>query len=251
MQRNSGFEILDELERRQKKRLFTFSPNDALVQISLPLVLILAIATRLMIISQALSAAEQGPVILDIWKQQLILRIDRVMDDWRDASELSAFPDFDRIIWSEGWPADERFQVLCGKSRELDRMDEFIELIYQRALSYAAFEAEEGSVAVIYDPQSSVAPANVSGIPDAFRIDDERREFAKSYIRDRATQWREHVEGLQWNAIGRSASELPMEHALSDADIARQALKLVEAYTERGYPMLQTIAEEYRSTGTQ
>jgi hypothetical protein len=241
-----NFKILDELQRRQRKRLFTFSPNDALVQISLPLVLILAIATRLMIVSQSLSAQDQGPVILDLWKQQLILRIDRVMEDWERAAQLAAFPEFERIQWGGGWPGDTRFAALCEKARELDDLPALTTGIYHAALSYRPDELDPSSVATLYDPQSPIIPENADKIPSQFRIDAERRQYALDYIRERCLQWRDRIEALQWSVVARCAAELPVNDELADAEIAAQAAKLAGGLAERGYPLLESITSEYR-----
>lgn len=245
---DKNFKLLDELERRQRKRLFTFSPNDALVQISLPLVLILAIATRLMIVSQSISARDQGPVILDLWKQQLILRIDRVMEEWRAQSQLEAFPDFERIQWRAGWPADERFGRLCTTARELDRIPVLATNIYRRALKYRP-EAEEGGgkFAVLYDPLSPIAPPDAGKIPEQFRITPARRAFAFDYIGEKAAKWRERIESLQWSVVARCAAELPLDDDLADAEIAVQARKLAAGLEQQGYPLLESITSEYGS----
>ena len=73
------------------RRAPSLSPNDALVQVALPLVLILAIITRLMVIEYTEAMRNQGPRILDMWKQQMILRSDTVMDAWERKAELGAF----------------------------------------------------------------------------------------------------------------------------------------------------------------
>ena len=89
------------------------------MQVALPLVLILAIITRLMVIEYTEAMRNQGPRILDMWKQQMILRSDTVMDAWERKAELGAFPDFSRIQW-EGIPKDSRFGNLCTKALELN-----------------------------------------------------------------------------------------------------------------------------------
>lgn len=241
------FAILDEMQRRQKKRLFSFSPNDALVQISLPLVLILAIATRLMIVSQSISAQESGPVILDIWKQQLILRIDKVMENWREDSQLAAFPDFSRIQWGEYWPRDSRFQQLCEKGLALNSIERMSTNLYYEALQYKPSGGGERTTAALYDPKAPFRPPKADEIPPQFRINDERREFAVKYISERCLDWREHLEMLQWSVVSRCAEELPMNDELADADIATQARKLADALAERGYPLLSSIVSEYES----
>lgn len=242
-----NFKILDELQRRQRKRLFSFSPNDALVQISLPLVLILAIATRLMIVSQSISAQDQGPVILDIWKQQLILRIDKVMDAWREDSQLPSFPEFGRVQWGAEWPGDERFKTLCREGQALNDIGQLTTNLYYQALKYSPEDEEAGgaSGAVLYDPKSPIKPPNAEKIPARFRIDDKRRAYALSYIREGCIEWKDRLEGLQWSLVARCAAELPLNDDLADADIAVQAQKLASALAARGYPLLQSITTEY------
>ena len=58
---SANLQGLDDLIRGKKKNSLSLSPNDALVQIALPLVLILAIITRLMVIEYTGGDAKQGP----------------------------------------------------------------------------------------------------------------------------------------------------------------------------------------------
>ena len=85
---SANLQGLDDLIRGKKKNSLSLSPNDALVQIALPLVLILAIITRLMVIEYTEAMRNKGPRVLEMWKQQIILRMDTVMNDWEKQAEL-------------------------------------------------------------------------------------------------------------------------------------------------------------------
>ena len=57
-----------------------------------------------MVVEYTEAVRNKGPRILEMWKQQLILRIDTVMDAWERDAELSAFPDFQRVRGREHFP---------------------------------------------------------------------------------------------------------------------------------------------------
>jgi len=89
---------IDALVNRSKTKLYTHSPNDVLVQIALPLILILAIIARLtMVASSMMAQQDTGPAVMELWKQQIILRIDRILDDWESDANLAVFSDFSRV----------------------------------------------------------------------------------------------------------------------------------------------------------
>ena len=126
------FVRLEKLAKTSSPKLFSLSPNDVLVQIALPLVLILAIATRLMM----MATQDEGPVILELWKQQLILRIDWVLDKWEKESGLSMFPDFNRVQWNGIWPDDQQYQRLCANGKDLANIENLTLKLYHEALEY-------------------------------------------------------------------------------------------------------------------
>lgn len=242
---------LDALANKAATKFYAFSPNDVLVQVALPLVLILAIATRLMTIGQSLAAKDKGPVILDLWKQQLILRVDSVMDQFERSSGLAALPDFERILWSGAWPEDARFKQVCQEGRQLSDLPRFSNALYEQALRYQPNAAEAGAsnqfsyLVQMYDPQSSVAVPDPAAVPAEFRITPERRAFAQRYIEERSRKWLAQVENLQWSMVERVARNLPIDDAITDASLQDQMKKLAGALAERGYPLLPSVAHEY------
>lgn len=255
---NTDFQVfkqLDQLADRSRKHLFSFSPNDALVQISLPLVLILAIATRLMILSQSVAEENQSPALLDLWKQQLILRIDKVLEDWERSSRYNAFPEYSRVQWQEDWPADKAFAHLCRDAKDLQEPDALALQLYYDALSYQPRESDpsaEGAPAAfspLYDPQAPDPPANAADIPEEFHITPERREFALQYIRKRCLVWKKHVSELQWALVASCAQRQPVSESWSDRELAAQMRKLARTLEKRGYPLLPTVTREYSSDG--
>ena len=244
-------EQLDALANKSARKFFSFSPNDVLVQVALPLVLILAIAVRLMNIAQSAATQDQAPVVLDLWKQQLILRIDRVLDQWEKDSGLAALPDFSRVQWSEAWPEDERFQQVCRQSQALSEPDQMSVHLYDQALRYEpASDASTSSNAFrylvqLYDPLSSVKPENPEAIPAEYTITPERREFALNYIGERCRTWRDQVENLQWSAVNRIARALPLQEGITEQNLPEQMKKLAHSLNERGYPLLPSVIHAY------
>jgi len=245
------FDQLDALAAHASRRHQTMSPNDVLVQISLPVVLILAIATRLITIGQGLAIQNRGPVILDLWKQQLILRIDRVLDNWEKASGLPEFTDFGRVYWSGRWPDDSRFRQLCRQALELADLDKLKLQLYLNALRYRPTTTNEaggylgGGAFDLYDPQVANAPANIAGLPPECIIDASRRQYALQHIEERCRQWNMQIEGLQWKLIERVVASMPAEDNLTNERLAVQMKNIVEALDKRGYPLLPGVRNEY------
>lgn len=246
------FEALDALAGRSPRKLFSLSPNDVLVQVALPLVLILAIATRLMIIGQGLAALERGPVILELWKQQLILRIDRAAAAWENAAGIQAFPDFQRVLWRNGRPDDPAFQTLCATAQALSDIEAMGIGLYRAALNYrpeTASEAHHNDMAgffPMYDPALDGDSPAADSVPDDFRIDDARRTFAMQYIQERCRKWKAQVEMLQWSALDRLASEMPPNDPLIDSRPDAQMAKLAAEMRRLGYPLMPGIVAEYQ-----
>ena len=87
------------------------------MQIALPLVLILAIITRLMVIEYTEAMRNKGLRVLEMWKQQIILRMDTVMNDWEKQAELGAFPDFSRVQWKGAFQLDDLRLFVRGLRR--------------------------------------------------------------------------------------------------------------------------------------
>jgi len=240
-----AFKQLDQLADRSGKHLYSFSPNDALVQISLPLVLILAIATRLMILTQNVAVeSSKGPAVLDLWKQQLILRIDKVLENWERKSEYTSFPEFSRIQWQGNWPEDERFQLLCREAVPLNDPGGLALSLYHSALRYQPEEAASSSEVApssfsdIYDPQAPDPPENASEIPPDFTITPERRDFAINYISKRCLTWKKRIADLQWALVASCAKRQPITENWSDRQLAAQMQKLAETLNARGYPLM-------------
>ena len=250
-----AFIKIDRIADRSRKHLFSLSPNDALVQISLPLVLILAIATRLMILSQSMTINDKGPAILDLWKQQLILRTDKILENWERKSEYNAFPEFSRVLWKANWPADKRFITLCTEAQALNNIGTLSSNLYYKALSYQPTIDNQSSndttayLFDIYDPEAPNAPPNAEKIPLKFRITPERRKYAIEYINKRCLSWKQHIEDLQWSLVAACAERSPISETWSDSELAVQMQKLSSVLKEKDYPLLLNLTEEYRRTG--
>ena len=241
-------EQLDALANKSARKFFSFSPNDVLVQVALPLVLILAIAVRLMHVALSATTQDQGPVILDLWKQQLILRIDAALDRWEKESGLAALPDFERVLWSGAWPDDPRFQQLCARGAALADTPRLAIELYEQALRHepAGGDAAAASYLVqLYDPLSAVKPENPDAIPPEFTITPERRAFALSYIEERSRTWKEQVETLQWSAVNRIARALPLQDGITERNLQEQMKQLAQSLEARGYPLLPSVIHAY------
>lgn len=245
----AGLDHLINGKKVKVRRSPNLSPNDALVQVALPLVLILAIITRLMVIEYTEAVRNKGPRILEMWKQQLILRIDTVMDAWERDAELSAFPDFQRVQWKGALPNDQRFATLCTKALEMNDRSALQDDLYNAALAYEPPEGEEDTALqfiTLYDPLAKAQPDDPSMVSEDFVINEERRAYALGYVNDRVSKWKEQVEGLQWAAVARCADRLPLVDSAGKSDgVSAQLIRVSEELKKRGYPLLNSLVEEY------
>ncbi len=246
---SSNLQGLDDLIRGKKKNSLSLSPNDALVQIALPLVLILAIITRLMVIEYTEAMRNKGPRVLEMWKQQLILRMDTVMNKWEKQAELGAFPDFSRVQWKGAFPVDERFKSLCARAQEMDNRKNLEDDIYNQALAYTPPIEDEESASFfvpVFDPDAKYQPKNADKISDEFVINEERRAYAMRHIADRVSKWKEQVEGLQWAAVAQCADKMPLNALGGSPDkISTQLTRVASEMNKRGYPLMNSVVEEY------
>jgi len=236
------------LSGRGGRKRMPLSANDALVQVSLPLVLILAIATRLMTLGHNLASAEsQAPAVLDLWKQQLILRMEAVLDRWESGSGIRIFSDVQRVNWTGPWPDDPGFQDFCRNSRALADLPAFGRRLYGEALRYQPPEAgaeAQASFWNLYDPEVS-GSAPERELPPEFMIDADRRAFALRYIEERCRKWKASAEDAQWQALQHVLDRLPVQDPVSDRSPAVQMHKLAAALDQRGYPLLPAVANEF------
>jgi len=245
------FEQLDEAIGHSTHKLFNMSPNDVLVQISLPVVLILAIATRLITIGQGISTQSQNQAVLDLWKQHLILRVDRTLDNWERKSGLPQFSDFGRVYWDGLWPRDDSLSQLCQKARDLADLEKMKDSLYREALTStpaATDTVDPGGIngtIMLYDPRYAAPGTASNSVPPEYHIDDVRRQYAFHYIEERCKRWTREVETLQWKLIDHLASAVPAGDALTDPRLDVQMKNITTALEKRGYPLLPGISHEY------
>jgi hypothetical protein len=219
-----------------------------LVQIALPLVLILAIATRLITMGQAMSDRQHSAVVLDLWKQQLILRMEQVIGRWESEAFLPVFPSATSIDWQERWPVDERFQVLCSRAQALGNIEALTDTLYRQALTYVPPDGDADTVGAffpLYDPQIQNAPDESTVLDDDYIMTPERRAFALNYLQERCMKWHEQISRLQWEVVSRVVADLPPEDPLSDGQLTVQMHKLASALESRGFPLLPAVAGAY------
>jgi hypothetical protein len=245
----AGLDRLINGKSARARRSPSMSPNDALVQVALPLVLILAIITRLMVIEYTEAVRNKGPRILEMWKQQMILRIDTVMEGWEKEAQLGAFPDFHRVQWDGAFPDDQRFADLCSKSLEMNDREKLQDDLYNAALAYEPPAGEEETALqfiTLYDPLARTQPDDPSLVSEDFVINEQRRDYAHGYVADRVSKWKEKVEGLQWAAVAQCADRLPLVDSVdADEGVSAQLLRVSDELKKRGYPLLNSLVEEY------
>lgn len=233
MSERKAIRRIQELAKGRPEKVFALSPNDVLVQISLPLVLILAIATRLL-----MASSQQGPSVMDLWKQYLLMRIDAVAGQWEQDAGLQEFPALDRVQWKGAWPQDERFAHLCINAQPLANVPVLSSNLLEQALTYIP-EGGEGDEVLSYREL-------VQHYPE-MALDGKRLEFALGNIQQRCRQWKTRVEDLQWGIIGRCVAELPPGDKRLNSDLATQMVRLSDELESRGVQLLPSVRNEYGS----
>ncbi len=225
---------IDALINRSQTRLYTHSPNDVLVQIALPLILILAISTRLMMVAYNMhSQQDMGPAVMELWKQQVILRIDRVLEAWEREAHLAAFSDFAHVAFADAWPNDPRYSQLCRKAQELNDRAGLQSRILAAALARQS-ESTPGVVAtMVPEADLSLEP----GSPEA--------AYAEDYIAQRLAQWGDRIASLHWETVGYVAGRLPLAAKAGAGDARTQLLHIASELEKRGYPLVASVRAEY------
>jgi len=225
---------LDTLLGRPGAQLHVHSPNDVLVQIALPLVLILAIAVRLTMAAHSMVTGERvNPVVMELWKQQVILRAEQVLDGWERESGFVLFPDLAHVRWEDGFPADERLAHLFESATALND----------------AAALRERFVEQVLREQIAAMPEALRSEADAMTADEEQllavQAFAREIIDQRCRGWEEHIRGLQWELVADLASSLPVTAETQGGDLRQEMRILADALAERDYPLLENVRGEF------
>jgi len=230
---------IDALVNRSKTKLYTHSPNDVLVQIALPLILILAIIARLtMVASSMMAQQDTGPAVMELWKQQVILRIDRVLDDWESDANLAVFSDFSRVQWQDAWPDDERYKQLCNKAQELNDTDSLRNAILADAISSQKNAAGPSLANVVPESDLTLEAGSAEAV------------YAEEYISQRLARWSDSIEQLHWETVGYIAEQLPLESEAGGFDARTQLQHIAEKLAARGYPLVSAVRAEYGEEGS-
>lgn len=228
---------LDALAGRSSVQLFSHSPNDVLVQIALPLILILAITTRLTMLAYTMvTQQDNGPAVMELWQQQLIMRIDQALDTWAADAQLPALAKIQPNDWTDAWPTDPTFQVLCAKSQALNTPSDLRNDILAQALAQQ-------------DAATSTA-VNELLPPNAAALDSDEAAYAATYIDQRLASWANQVEALQWSAIATIAGRLPLGDQAGADDAAAQLRRIATELASRGFPLLNAVQHEYQNEAT-
>ena len=252
--RNQQKQIIAALTGKTPPASLELSPNDVLVQIALPLILILAIIVQLLTVAQSSTVQKkttgEGPVLLDLWKQQLILRIERINAMWEKDSSINEFSNLSQVGWSKEWPKDEKFKKLCEKGLAFLGDPDFKVRIYKDALAYDAeqMETDPENVSLfqdLYDPNFISESGDKSEVPEEYHINDERRDYIYRYIEERCLKWQETLENLQWGVVEKIVTALPIDHELSNKNLAVQMENISQALEDLGYPLMPSVIQEY------
>ncbi len=225
---------LDSLLGRTGAQLHTHSPNDVLVQIALPLVLILAIAVRLTMSAHSMVAGQRvNPVVMELWRQQVILRAEQVLDRWERESGLVLFPDLAPVRWEGGWPADERLAHLFSQAGALNDAESLRERLVAD---------------VLQDPFSALADP-LRAEADAMTADGEgflqMQSLAREIIGQRSRGWEEQIRFLQWELVAEVAASVPVTVETRAGDVRQEMQVLADALATRDYPLLDQVRGEF------
>lgn len=242
-------EALEQTMNRTQEQKSSVSPNDGLVNLSWPIILILAIAaiatsgqaeaiSEITDVVQRLEKQDKDEIILELWKQALIRRVDLVCASRREEWRLDMFPIADRVKRQQGWPSDGDFSHLCEHAKELNDTGKLTLSLYKAALANNA-----DGLGRMFDPMtfrgsSPLVGPNVLG---RSKEANEQRAFALARIRERCLHWREHVRELQLHVVEEVLDEPAAVASVMASDSSTMKLKIASALKKRGYPLLSDV----------
>ena len=238
---------LESIAESRARRQSSIGPNDLLVNVSWPLILILSIA--------AINAAGQARAIMDIeavverwdesgksqilievFRQQLLRKIDAVCEGQRQKLNVHLLPEFSRVATKSGLPDDGGFAEMCREaSRDLVDVESLTKDLYGKALIHV-----EDGLEPMFDPIVFPGTAPMVKSPNILGESSQSkayRQFAIDRIRERVTDWQFHVVSLQQQAVDHLLDSPAIER-LRDAERSRTAQHIRAEFDSRGYPLL-------------
>ncbi len=232
-----------------------FSANDVFVQISLPLVLILAISLHIAssvqarILREAADSVEQFKengtyeAYLEVYKQILIRRIDRVCAATEQDWGLPVLPGVERVHFQDGWPQDAALQKLCRSGVDgLSDIQGLSARLYRQAIIHSEPPSHDGvHFPAMHDPTLLPSTRALEVLPPGVAVDDAARAFALGYIERKCLKWRDQIEALQTEIVIHVISDRSADAIVADEDVNTAKRKLSVALAERGYQMLPNV----------
>lgn len=212
-----------------------------------PLILVLAMSTiiaggqrqsiqEIERVAKQLEQTDKHKLVIELFRQQLIRKIDAACGQRRTALQIDLFPDFSRVRLQDGLLADPAFGQLCINAQaSFSKLDRLTLEIYSAALAHR----EEG-VELMYDTvlfEGTAPDVNAANILGTSPEAQEHREFALARIRERCLAWQEQVVGLQRQAI-LSFLDSSAVGSVRATETEQLRHRLRAEFQLRGYPLL-------------
>lgn len=212
----------------------------------------------MLLVALAFGKTGQHRVVRENLKQQLVIRIERILDKRKDTLCLGAFPiemkkgqpgaasgQSDMVQHfaanREGFPTDPRFKQLCHEAFAIFSsipLDQLVEQIYREALSL------EIEAPPLYDAVYLPPPPGTDTDPSTV-VDAELRAWAQNeLIQSRLREFRHHVEEVQREAtLSVFHASRAVEQELSASDQAVVRAKILHAFEERELVLLPSAVQ--------
>jgi hypothetical protein len=231
-----------------RPRRSSIGPNDGLVNLSWPLILILSIsaivaAGQAEAISDANRVVNQWKdegkekILLDLWKQALIHRVEAVCREREESWKLNMFPHYSRVSTNAGWPADKDFGHLCCETEgPLSDTTALQCELYAAALAYTN-DNMPGMYDTICFPNTAPDKLGTPNVLGESEEADRQRKLAQKLIAEKVSLWNRVVRELQNSAILTLLDSSAVE-TVRDPDRIRMKQRIRQQFGSRGFPLL-------------
>jgi len=255
------------------------SPIELLLHVTLPLIPILAIAVVTLNTLQTNTIRDiQGALVdydvddmydlvIEIQRQELMIRYELVLDAWEAKLCLGAFPIDEGaeatpdgqqaeeptlaeifVVGKEGFPRDPRFRILCSKANESlgsTSVKILVTDFYKEALALEIVKDGKKIKKTLWDSRHRRMPARLRGT-GVRPVTEKNREWALDRITERVEKAHRRVNNIQLAAVQAvyeaSAKNADSEFAAASEDEVEK--KILQAFRGRTIPLLPGLFDK-------
>jgi hypothetical protein len=252
--------------------VFELSPNDGFVQISWPLILILAIITHLVIRIQgqaiddlrkthdALGEADKDRLIIELRLQMLLDRVQRICKEVEDTeSGFALAASLNGLEIVGGKLQHPGLHQLCAWAHahlgDAAQREALRIALYKRALRLRlpSLVGAERMYDVLYTEEAppGIEELNYHSVIKNDEASVKAREFAMQLLEERLARWHERVETMQWEMIIMLFERDAIPEDLIDKNPAVTCSNIARYLAQCGFPLLPAVfsgvAEQLKS----